>query len=249
MSFFKDNPDLAQAACAPDRLLACDADAGRSLQRVVLHHNRIGGVLAAAAQGMDLHAADLLAVWAVESGPFGFTPGQPVLRFENHKFFQHWGVAHTDAFDAHFQFGGRGSVEGKPWTGHRFRAALDGEWQSFHGTQAGEYGVFDFARSQFDAEAACLSASFGGPQILGSNHQLLGYPTAQALFTAFGRDENAQVCGFLDYCKAHDLISALAARDWQRFAAGYNGPGQAEDYARLIAEAHGVARTALGDDA
>ena len=43
-------------------------------------YNRIGGLLAvlAAQAGIAVEAA--LAVWSVESGPFDFLPGRPVLR-------------------------------------------------------------------------------------------------------------------------------------------------------------------------
>lgn len=41
----------------------------------------------------------VLAVWYVESGGRGFTAGQPIIRFENHKFFQFWGHDHAGQFE------------------------------------------------------------------------------------------------------------------------------------------------------
>ncbi|MGO7338495.1 N-acetylmuramidase domain-containing protein, partial [Rhizobium leguminosarum] len=37
-------------------------------------------------------------------------------------------------------------------------------------SQDREYQVFTFAKQQANEEAACLSSSFGGPQIMGFNH-------------------------------------------------------------------------------
>ena len=176
----------------------------------------------------------MVAVWQVESGGMAFVEDHPVLRFENHKFFEHWGRRDTAMFDRHFQFGGRNGIAGKPWTNQKWRADPSGDWRVFHGDQAREYEVFDLARSLAGDEPACLSASFGGPQILGQNFAKLGYASAAALFGAFKQSERWHVCGFFDFCRADGLIGPIQAQDWVSFAAGYNGGGQAESYGANI---------------
>jgi len=73
---------------------------------------------------------------------------------------------------------------------------------------------------------------------MGFNHDVIGYPTAEAMRQAFGRSERWQVCAFFDFCTAKDIIGALTARDWLGFARVYNGPGNAEAYAAKIAAAY-----------
>lgn len=234
--YFRDDPVLVRTRLKPRPPAVLPDD--ESLRPLATAFNRIGGLLAALSRRAAIAPEAALAVWRVESGPLPFIRGRPVLRFEVHKYFDHWGRHNEDRFDGHFQFGGRAGVEGKPWTAQRYRLDRSGPWQSFHGNQASEYTVFRFAARLGGTEAACLSASFGGPQILGSNHALLGYPDAASLFRAFRASERWQVCGFFDFCRSHGLFEALRDRNWEDFARVYNGPGQAEAYARLIAAAY-----------
>ena len=205
------------------------------------------GLLAvlAAQAGIAVEAA--LAVWSVESGPFDFLPGRPVLRFEAHKFWIYWGKDNAEAFDRHFQFGGRAGVAGSSWSNQKYSVHGEGHWEAFHGDQYTEYLAFDLAALLGGIEAACLASSFGGPQIMGFNHGHLGYENAAVLFRAFGGDERWQVCGFFDFCEAHGILEALRQQDWLKFAAVYNGPGQAAAYGKLIAGAHDVAVQLLQD--
>lgn len=240
--FFKDDPVLQRARLKPRRAYVIQPDTGSEVAAMARTANRIGGLLHAFSRITGIEEKAALAVWQVESGGREFQRGKPVLRFEAHRFFEHWGKASSARFDAHFQFGGRAGAEGKPWINHRWRKSRDDAWQSFHGDQAREYEVFAFASSLGGIESAALSSSFGGPQILGSNFGLLGYADATSLFKAFKSSERWHVCGFFDYCRAKDIVEAIKARQWLDFAAAYNGPGQAEAYARLIENAHLLAR-------
>lgn len=186
----------------------------------------------------------MLAVWTVECGGLDFRRGRPVLRFEPHVFFARWGTDNEEAFDAHFQFGGRMGVEGARWQGHRLRSGADG-WRRFHGEQEGEYEAFALARRLAGGEIACQCASFGGPQIMGFNHALVGYDSAEAMVRAFGRSERWQVLAFFDFCAAKGILDTLRTRDWKGFATVYNGPGNAEAYAAKLQAAHGEALALL----
>jgi N-acetylmuramidase len=241
--YFKDLPNISDVRQEPLQRIVVADDAAKIERRVALHFNRIGGLLQELANQTSIALPSLLAVWTVESGDLPFIVGQPVLRFEVHKFFQHWGQFNQDAFDQHLQFGGRAGIVGSAWTGHKLFS--NGNWCAFHGDQNLERATLQVAENLGGLEAACLSSSFGGPQILGSNFHLLGYPSAATMADAFGQSETWQVCGFFDYCQHHDLISALREMDWLRFATGYNGLGQALAYAGLIAEAFAVATESL----
>lgn len=245
MSKFKDSIATACANLSPKRELSCTPDLTAPALALVNTYNRIGGLLRVLADEVDIPLAAALAVWMVESGTWGFEQDRPLLRFEVHKFWQHWGAGHAETFRRHFQFGGDDGVTGRAWSNHKFRNNENSAWQTFHGNQYTEYNAFDFAMSLAGKELACLSASFGGPQILGSNHGRLGYDTAAKLFDAFKSSERWHVAGFFDYCASENILGLLARLDWHGFAAVYNGPGQADTYAELINDAYLLAKAVL----
>jgi hypothetical protein len=234
MTFFKDDPALNAAAMAAPTPVEIAAGHDSPQKRLAATYNRIGGLLESVGRQAGIRPRAAVAVWQVESGGMDFVAGRPVLRFENHKFFANWGKDHIAAFDRHFQFGGRDNIPGRPWTGHKWRPAAPGDWRGFHGDQASEYEVLAFARSLGNDEAACRSASFGGPQILGENFARIGYGSATELFSAFAQSERWQVCGFFDFCQSAGLLAHVRNEEWLPFAAGYNGGGQAESYGAHI---------------
>jgi N-acetylmuramidase len=180
----------------------------------------------------------VLAVWYVESSGRSFTPGHPVLRFENHKFFKYWGVDHEQLFDKHFRYGGHAGVPGKAYQNHKFRNSPNQAWRSVHiDSQEREYEVFALAERLGGREAACLSSSFGGPQIMGFNHVRCGYSSALAMADAFGTDNRWQVLGFYDFCKTGNLIDEVVDKRWYDFAKGYNGSSNANVYGPRIKDA------------
>lgn len=246
MPFFKDDPILNAVALPPDAPVTASFPSTTVKFRLARIYNRLGGLMNALAAKAKMPPAAALAVWYVESGGGDFTPSQPILRFENHKFFESWGKTNPSGFDAHFQFGGRLGVSGRSFESHKWRRAASSQWTPFHGSQAAEYEVFRFASDLANMEHACRASSFGGPQILGSNHALIGYATADGLFTAFAESERAHVFGFFDFCAKGNLIRHLRAKDWQKFAAGYNGAANAAHYGRLIEDAVNSAQEVLG---
>lgn len=240
MTAFRASERLARARLAPRRRAMGDDPAARNW-------NRIGGLLTAVERVTGIPRAASLAVWMVECGGLSFTRGKPVLRFEPHVFFARWGENNAEAFDRHFQFGGRNGIAGKRWEQHRFREPGAAEWSRFHGEQPAEYRALALAAKLAGEDAACLCASFGGPQIMGFNHAAAGYPDAAAMRRAFARSERWQVLAFLDFCAAKDIIGHLGSGNWLAFASVYNGPGNAEAYAAKIAAAHETACRLTGD--
>ncbi len=110
--------------------------------------------------------------------------------------------------------------------------------------QAGEYTVLNFARQLAGDSPALQSISIGGPQILVSSYREIGYATPREMYCAFHRDERSHVLGFFDFSlhaykpRPGDLINYLRAHNWLSFARYYNGPGQPQIYASLLAGAY-----------
>ena len=229
MAFYKDDATLKAAALAPKRPIKALPPSGTTLGNVARSYNAIGGLVdrLGAVTGIDTLAA--LAVWMVESGGRPFTKGKPVLRFENHVFWDRWGRDHQATFDAHFVFGGHGA-DGKRREGHEWREKATDPWASFHGDQAKEYAVYHFARTLSGVELAAQSASWGGTQVMGFNCGLIGYASAFDMVNAFARDLHWQVLGFFDFCRSAGLVDAIKAHDWVRFGDGYNGLGNGAIY-------------------
>jgi hypothetical protein len=206
-------------------------------RQVALTWNRLGGLLQAMANQLAIDPGVTVAVLAVESGGRAFGPdGRMIIRFENHIFHSRWGEHHPDAFARHFTFN-----PSRRWTDHRWRPAPDQAWRSFHGTQNGEWEVFDFART-LDDTAARLSISMGGPQIMGFNYAAVGHASVQGMFDAFAASERNQVVGFFDFVRSRGqaAIQALQSLDFNGFARFYNGSGQAEYYGSLIRQTYGA---------
>lgn len=99
------------------------------------------------------------------------------------------------------------------------------------------------------AEAAALeSASWGGPQIMGFNHQIVGYSTAKAMVEAFAESAGAQLDALVAFIKADNrLWRAARSDDWATFARIYNGPAyERSQYDVKLREAVGRWRERLG---
>jgi hypothetical protein len=223
--FFKDDPMLANTRLQPDFVYELPNSAG-ILKRMAQTYNAIGGLVDTFGRQLGIDPVAVLAVWYVESGGRAFTPGRPVLRFENHKFFKYWGVDHEPVFDKHFQFGGHAGISGPSHKNHKFRIKPAGPWRPVHiDSQDREYEVFALAEGLGGREAASLSSSFGGPQIMGFNHDACGYASALAMAEAFGADHRWQVLGFYDFCRSKSLIDEVENKQWIRFGELYNGDG------------------------
>ncbi|MCS7061536.1 MAG: N-acetylmuramidase family protein [Anaerolineae bacterium] len=194
--------------------------------------NQYGGLLEPLAASIGIEPAVAVAVVAVESGGRGFgADGRMIIRFENHVFWSLWGRNNATAFNALFTFN-----SDVTWQGHKFRVNPNAPWQDVHtGNQSSEWDAFNVAAT-LNANAAKRSISMGLPQIMGFNHQRIGYDTVEAMFDAFSADERWQVLGMFAFIVSNPALpAALRQGDFVAFARGYNGPAQANFYANLIA--------------
>lgn len=198
--------------------------------------NRYGSLLDALSKALNIEPAVAVATLAVESGGQAFGPdGKMIIRFENHIFYNQWGKNNQAKFGQHFAYN-----SSQPWTGHKWRPASNEAWRptnlaEFHGSQAREWEVFNFATTLNDT-AAKMSISMGAPQIMGFNFSLIGFASVQDMFNAFTAGEREHIISFFDFVQyvSPNAVKALQARDFKTFATYYNGSGQAVMYGNLI---------------
>ncbi len=224
-SFFKNDPSLQSAPLVPSKLRKAPGN-DPTLKAMAQVYNATGGLIEALAAQLQIDPVAMLSVWLVESSGTAFTPGKPIIRFEVHKFWKYWGQKNPALFDRHFRFGGHAGVGGKSHENHQFRPSPTATWAKFHGNQDKEYAVLRFAEQLGGREAACLSASWGGPQVMGFNYGTLGYPSATAMADAFTASERWHVLGFADFCNANNLLDEIRDKQWTAFGTVYNGSAQ-----------------------
>jgi hypothetical protein len=195
---------------------------------VIRTWNRFGGLLTELSREIDIEADAAAAVLAIESSGTGMTSLGPVIRFENHVFFNHWGETNVAEFDDHF----------RPRSGssdHMWRRSTSDAFQTVHvGEQGSEWEVYEFARS-LDPSAAVKSISMGLAQIMGFNFARIGYESAEQMLAAFSVPSTgvgAQIVGFFDFVETADLTAAIRAHDWDRFAIVYNGAPEGSEKMR-----------------
>ena len=193
--------------------------------------NKYGGVIELLAGKVGIDVSLAVAVVAIESGGRGTAAdGRMIIRFENHIFWWQWGEAHPDAFNSLFSF--RSDVT---WQGHKYRLGPNAQWKDGHTSQDAEWEAFGVARS-LDDRAAKLSISMGLGQIMGFNFAAIGYASVEAMFDAMSSDERLHVLGLFSFIQNKPgLVAALQRNDLVAFALGYNGSGQEQQYASLMA--------------
>lgn len=200
-------------------------------RKVAATWNRFGGLLEELCESKNIDPAAAVAVLCVESSGKGFeqnNQNRMIIRFENHKFWRYWGRHNSRVFNKHFRYN-----TNKVWTRHEWASSSD-NWQTFHGNQAKEWQVLEFAE-QLDREAARMSISMGAPQIMGFHYERIGYDSVNEMFNAFSQDMGAQIRGLFDFF-SKGMITDLRTLDFEGFAGAYNGSGQKQKYGKLINE-------------
>ncbi|MEG3766658.1 N-acetylmuramidase domain-containing protein [Alteromonas sp. 14N.309.X.WAT.G.H12] len=204
---------------------------GNSEQRAVATTwNRFGALLIQLCEQKQVGTGASVAVLCVESGGKGFEQNNSdkmIIRFENHKFWQYWGRHNAAQFNQHFRY-----RSDKVWLGHEWRKSVNTPWQPFHGRQTTEWEVFEFARL-LNEEAAMLSISMGAPQIMGFNHERIGYRSVTEMFDAFSSHIQYQIGGLFEFFSPQ-MLQYLRDHDFVNFAGMYNGAGQKAVYGEKI---------------
>lgn len=170
-----------------------------------------------AADQIGAEVAAVKAIAEVESSGRGFQHGRPVIRLEAHWFGKLTGYQFNESHP---------HISCRKWT-PSLAARNQGEaWEQFEEAAA------------LDESAAIQSTSWGAYQLMGFHWKTLGYDSPQAMREAMGTDAG-QLDAFVRFINADPvLIDALRRHDWHGFAARYNGLGQVERYAGLMAAAY-----------
>ncbi|MDZ7319174.1 MAG: N-acetylmuramidase domain-containing protein, partial [candidate division KSB1 bacterium] len=192
--------------------------------------NQYGGLIKKISVEFSIQSVVALGVLCVESGGKGFGPdGRMIIRFENHYFYNYWGINNPELYAFHFRFNAD-----KPWQGHEYRPTTAAAWQPVHtGQQESEWQVFEFA-SRLNRNAALMSISMGSPQIMGANYAILCYSAVEEMFFAFQNDIRNQIRGLFRYIQGKNLTPSLVAEDFVAFARVYNGPANATIYGNKL---------------
>jgi uncharacterized protein YgiM (DUF1202 family) len=223
----KDNALLLNVKTEPDKKISVPSSP-RSKRITAETYNNFGNLTDVISKQLKIDPAAAIAVLAVESAGKAYgDDGRVLIRFENHLFYRFWGKRNLDVFNDHFKFDRR-----KYWTNHFFRSNKKAEWENFHGNQKKEWEVFEFAQ-KLDSTAAHISASYGAPQILGTNYKKIGYDSPEKLLENFSDDVRFQVFALFDFFSPQ-MIKHVQNKDFTSFARYYNGAGQAVRYGNYI---------------
>ncbi len=234
--FLREQKDLQKIELAPAKKLKISGKSGYRKRLIKRVWNTYGGLLEELSKRLKIDPAVVAAVLCVESSGRGFAKdGRMIIRFENHIFWKYWGKTHPSLFRAHFRFDPL-----KSWRGHKFRKNQKSRWVKFHQKrQTGEWEVFEFARLKHQ-RFSMYSVSIGMPQIMGFNHQKVGYKSVKKMFDSFAGSERNQIIGLFDFIRYgnSDMITALRKMRIPAFAKLYNGPAKAATYADRIKKYH-----------
>lgn len=158
----------------------------------------------AAAKQLGCETAAVRAVAEVESGGrTGFdTKKRPKILFECHHFQKH--------------------------TNHKYDRShphLSAAYKSAAQRASYKKDQYTVLREAFELNptAACMSASWGMFQVLGSNYKMCGWSSVRQFVTDMFESEAQHMRAFLGYCRGANITRHLKTRNWAGFALGYNG--------------------------
>lgn len=177
--------------------------------------------LAAAAAHLKLDPVLLRTVMDVETNGHGFDiKGRPSMLFEPHVFYRLLSAA------------------GKTDTLHRaVQEGLAYRTQGMKPYPVDSYPHLKLA-AMLDETCALQSASWGLGQIMGFNYGLVGYTAVQDMVTAACVSEDNQLEMLMRFIAQNETLGdALEQRDWDTFAAHYNGTKNTATYAQKLANA------------
>lgn len=181
------------------------------------------GEIESVAAAMGIDPAAFRAVVEVEAAGSGFDKkGRPKALFERHKFYQQLNDA----------------------PGLRSRAVSGGlaypRWgqMPYPKTSDGVYDEIERACA-IDEEAALMSTSWGLGQVLGQNFRMVKCQSVHEMVEEAKASEAGQLRQMAAFIRSAGLADELKAKDWAKFARGYNGPQFAQNkYDQKLAAAY-----------
>lgn len=173
-----------------------------------------------AAEILQSSISVIKAVYEVEASGRGYLPdGRVKILFEGHRLWKRLskrGVSEIKLKEAASKYP---NVLYKEWDKTQYKGGK-AEWDRV--SQA--YLVCDFVG--VGRGVALEAASYGSFQIMGENHSLCGYDSAQTMLTSYNNGGEAeQLNSFIRFVKARNIDSFLRDKQWAKFASAYNGTG------------------------
>lgn len=165
----------------------------------------------AVADSLGVETAALRAVLSVETGGSGFdASGRPKALFERHYFYKFL----ANEPDKQSQAVSAGLAYPK-WGEKPYPKGSDAVYAEIN------------AACEIDLDAALRSVSWGLGQIMGNNHKMVGFNTAEDMVKNAMESEVNQLRQMAAFIKAAGLLDELQGKNWAGFAKGYNGPAYA----------------------
>lgn len=172
-----------------------------------------------AAASLAVQIKDIKTITKVEAPKGGFdTEDRPTILFERHKFYKY---ANGAGYPEHLDIS-------NPLAG------------GYTYSNASEHSRLEKA-SNIDREAALKSASWGKFQIMGFNYLAAGFTALQDFINAMYAGEPEQLDAFVRFLKTDRhgrMVAALREHRWYDLAEDYNGPGNADAYAKKLKAAY-----------
>ena len=179
------------------------------------------GDVAVQANFYQIELAALRAVMAVESRNSGYDARRrPIILFEPHVFYRNLSGRQRDEAV-------RLGIAYKSWGQMPYPKGADAQY-----TRLAE-------AIKINEEAAYRSVSIGMGQVLGENYAMAGCASAREMFEQAAVSETNQLKHMIGFIIAKRLKDDLNRHDWIGFAAGYNGRGQVEKYAKWLEREYG----------
>lgn len=175
-------------------------ESGKAMAEFVgsAHALSSNGLLHAASE-IGVGAAEIWTVLATEAGACGYLKDRrPCILYERHVF---WRLTDGGFSDPDVSSSEPGGYKGGAAEYERLKKAM-----------------------KLDRSAALKSASWGLGQILGENFAISGFGAVEDMVAAMMESEDSQLLAFASYLKSRNLDKVLRIKNWQAFAAEYNGP-------------------------
>lgn len=234
-SKLKDDPVLQALPLAPAVPLTQEGEPNRFAPPIVPTFNRLGGLMTALGERIDIDVAAVLAVWLGDASNKPHVPGCALIYFDVDLFHAHWVNPKTQpTFDRHFgnvlitrdveTF--RPGPSGKYQLARTSQQSLEqvyrndpsAEFAPVHDEQASEYAAFELARN-IRATEALMATKIGATQASLHNFKIYGYSSIEAMFDAFQADERWHVLTWLNWGNPEgQTLDLLRAHQWREFA-------------------------------
>ena len=163
------------------------------------------------AKELGVETAALRAVLSVETGGSGFdASGRPKALFERHYFYRFL----TSQPDKQ-SLAVSGGLAYPKWGEKPYPKGSDAVYAEIE------------AACEIDLDCALRSVSWGLGQIMGNNHKMVRFDSAEDMVKNAMASEVNQLKQMAAFIKAAGLLDELQGKNWAGFAKGYNGPAYA----------------------